>query len=87
MRVTPIKQDIYLAKNKLKTGTKKVERQVEKHIPQKVLEKMPKRLTWSNFPVAAGLVGLLTPIPFASAIMYGVAKIIQILGKKFLHKA
>ncbi len=87
MRVTPIKQDIYLAKNKLKTGAKKVERQVEKHIPQKVVEKMPKKLTWNNFPVAAGLVGLLTPIPFASAIMYGVAKVIQILGKKFLHKA
>lgn len=87
MRVTPIKQDIYLAKNKLKTGAKKVERKVEKHIPQKVLEKMPKKLTWNNFPVAAGLVGLLTPIPFASAFMYGVAKVIQILGKKFLHKA
>lgn len=87
MRVTPIKQDIYLAKNKLKTGAKKIERQVEKHIPQKVVEKMPKKLTWNNFPVAAGLVGLLTPIPFASAIMYGVAKVIQILGKKFLHKA
>ena len=87
MRVTPIKQDIYLAKNKLKTGAKKVERQVEKHIPQKVVEKMPKKLTWNNFPVAAGLVGLLTPIPFASAILYGVAKVIQILGKKFLHKA
>ena len=83
MRVTPIKQDIYLAKNKLKTGAKKV----EKHIPQKVVEKMPKKLTWNNFPVAAGLVGLLTPIPFASAIMYGVAKVIQLLGKKFLHKA
>ena len=87
MRVTPIKQDIYLAKNKLKTGAKKVERKVEKHIPQKVLEKMPKKLTWNNFPVAAGLVGLLTPIPFASAFMYGFAKVIQILGKKFLHKA
>ena len=47
MRVTPIKQDIYLAKNKLKTGAKKVERQVEKRIPQKVLEKMPKKLTWN----------------------------------------
>ena len=87
MRITPIKQNIYLAKNKLKTGAKKIERQVEKHIPQKVVEKMPKKLTWNNFPVAAGLVGLLTPIPFASAIMYGVAKVIQILGKKFLHKA
>ena len=87
MRITPIKQNIYLAKNKLKSGAKTVGRQAEKCIPQKVVEIMPKKLTWNNFPVAAGLVGLLTPIPFASAIMYGVAKVIQILGKKFLHKA
>ena len=87
MRITPIKQNIFIAKNKLKSGAKTVGRQVEKHVPQKVVDKMPKNLTWNNFPIAAGFIGLLTPIPFASAIMYGVAKVIQILGKKFLHKA
>ncbi len=87
MRIPPIKQEVYIAKNKLKSGAKTVGRQAEKCIPQKVVDKMPKKLTWNNFPIAAGLVGLLTPIPFASAIMYGVAKVIQILGKKFLHKA
>ena len=86
MKVTPIKQNIYIAKNKLKSGAKTVERQVGKHIPQKVVDNMPRKLTWNNFPIAAGLIGLLTPIPFASAIMYGIAKVIQIVGKKFLHK-
>ena len=90
MRVPPVKPNINSVKGKFKSGTKYVEQKVGSVVPQKLKdtyrEKMPKKITWNNFPVVAGVLGLFTPIPGASLALYGIAKVIQIARKKILHK-
>lgn len=90
MKVLPIKQEIHTAKNKAKSGAKYVEHKVGGVVPQKLKntykEKMPKKITWDNFPAVVGILGLFTPIPGASVALYGIAKAIQVARKKFLHK-
>lgn len=86
MKILPIRPNVDLTKNKLKSGAKYVERKVNNCVPQKVKEKIPKKVTWNNFPAVAGAVGLLTPIPGGALVLYGLAKLIQIARKKILHK-
>ena len=90
MKVLPIKQKIHIAKNKVKSGAKYVEHKVGGVVPQKLKntykEKMPKKITWDNFPAVVGFLGLFTHIPGASVALYGIAKAIQVARKKFLHK-
>lgn len=48
--------------------------------------KFPKKITMNNFPIVAGTVGFLTPIPFASVVLFSIAKAIQIISKKFFSQ-
>ncbi len=53
---------------------------------KKITKQIPKKVTIDNLPIVAGGIGLITPIPFASAILFAVGKLTQIAVKKFLHK-
>lgn len=53
---------------------------------KKLSAKIPRKVTIDNLPIVAGGIGLLTPIPFASVVLFGLGKLTQIVVKKFLHK-
>lgn len=53
---------------------------------QKIISKMPRKVTLDNLPTVAGTVGLFTPIPFASVALYALGKAVQVIIKKALHK-
>ena len=74
MKITPISNRYNTIKKQTKTNISNIG------------EKIPKKVTIDNLPIITGLVGLMTPIPFASVILFGIGKIIQVTVKKFLHK-